>query len=122
VLVQVLKELPNPPVVVAASSTGILSSKALLPLAWKPLYHWLLHGPHEDKIVMENVISGEYVDDKWILIRGALYNDGAKTGKYRAGEREIGYFISRRDVADFIVKECINGDEKWLGKRPVVVY
>jgi len=71
---------------------------------------------------MENVISGGYVDNKWILIRGAFYKDGPKTGKYRTGEKEVGYFISRRDVADFIVKECINGDGKWLGKRPVVVY
>lgn len=71
---------------------------------------------------MENAITEGYAPEKWILIRGALYTDGKKTGKYRTGETEVGYTISRKDVADFIVKECINGDGKWLGKRPVLVY
>ena len=71
---------------------------------------------------MENTISEEYVRDKWIIIRGALYVDGDSTGKYRVGETEVGYTIRRKDIADFIVRDCINGDGKWLGKRPVVVY
>ena len=70
---------------------------------------------------MENVISREYSPDKWILVRPALYLDGEATGKYRAGETEKGYTIRRADVADFIVKQCIEGEGKWLGKRPVVV-
>jgi hypothetical protein len=81
----------------------------------------MLHKPHVDKIEMENAITS-YAADKWIIIRGALYTDGKKTGKYRVGETEVGYTISRRDVADFIEKECIDGDGKWLGKRPVIVY
>ena len=120
-LVTSLATVKNPPVIVAISSTGILSTKNLLPLPLKPLYK-LLHIPHEDKIVMENVISQEYVPGKWTLVRAALLKDGERTGKYRVGETEVGYTIRRKDVADFIVRECIEGDGKWLGKRPVVVY
>ena len=122
-VVKVAKELPSPPVIVALSSTGILSSHAFLPLLLKPLYRTLLHKPHVDKIAMENAIAEGYFPGKWVLLRGALYTDGKETGRYRIGETEVGYTISRRDVADFIVKHCIEGGEgKWFGKRPVVVY
>jgi hypothetical protein len=73
-----------------------------------------------DKIELENTISQEC--DKWVIIRGALYTDGKRTGKYRVGETEVGYTIRRIDVADFIVTQCIQGDGEWVGKRPVVVY
>ena len=86
------------------------------------MYRGILHKPHLDKIMMENVISQEYEPGKWILVRGALYMGDKRTGKYRVGENEKGYTISRKDLADFIVRECIEGDGKWLGKRPVVVY
>jgi hypothetical protein len=121
-LVNALRQLPNPPVVVAVSSTGLLSTRDLLPLALKPLYRTLLREAHADKIAMENVISQEYAPEKWIIVRGALYKDGEAKGKYRVGETEVGYTIRRKDVADFIAKECIDGTGKWLGKRPVIVY
>jgi NAD(P)H-binding len=107
---------------IGTSSTGILSTHDLLPLLLKPLYRGLLAKPHQDKINMENTISQEYYSDKWIIVRGALYRDGKGTGKYRVGETEVGYTIRREDVAHFIVNQCIEGDNKWLGKRPVVVY
>ena len=81
-----------------------------------------MHKPHVDKIEMENAIAGGYESGRWILLRPALFMDGEKKGVYRVGETEVGYSIRRADVADFIVKECINGDGKWLGKRPVLVY
>lgn len=121
-LVNALRPLSNPPVVVVVSTTGILSTRNLLPLALKPLYRTILHEAHVDKIVMENVISQEYTPEKWIIVRGALFKDGEGIGKYRVGETEVGYTIRRKDVADFIVKECVNGTGKWLGKRPVIVY
>ena len=118
----VLKNVKTPPVLVAVSSTGILSTRDVLPLPLKPLYRSLLHQPHQDKIEMENIISQEYTPRNWILVRPALYTNGAVTGKYQVGEMVKGYTISRKDVADFIVKQCIDGEGKWLGKRPVVVY
>jgi NAD(P)H-binding len=121
-VVSVSKPLTQQPVIIALSSTGILSTKDLLPMPLKPLYRGLLHKPHVDKIEMENAIADEYIPEKWILVRGALYTDGARTGVYRVGETEVGYTIRRSDVADFIVNQCIDGDGKWLGKRPVVVY
>jgi|SRR5579859_3254578 len=105
---------------IAMSSTGLLSTYGHVPFLLKPIY-WLLHKPHVDKIVMENTISQYYVDGKWVLIRAALLTDGVSIGKYRVGEMEMGYTIRRRDVADFIVKQCVQ-DDKWLGKRPVIVY
>jgi len=71
---------------------------------------------------MENAIAEGYESGRWILLRPALLTDGEKKGVYRVGETEVGYSIRRSDVADFIVKDCINGDGKWLGKRPVLVY
>ena len=121
-LVTALAAIKNPPIIVAISSTGILSTKDLLPLPLKPLYRTILRKPHVDKINMENAIAEGYVPGKWVLIRGALFTDGEKKGTYRIGETEVGYTISRKDVADFIVRECINGDGKWLGRRPVLVY
>ena len=105
----------------AVSSTGILSTRNILPLPLKPLYRSILHKPHQDKIEMENVISQEYPTDHWVLVRPGLLTDGEMTGKYRVGETEKGYTIRRADVADFIVKQCIDGEGKWLGKRPVIV-
>ena len=122
IVVAATRKMSNPPVLIAVSSTGILSTRDLLPLPLKPLYRTILHNAHKDKIIMENVISEQYGDGKWIIIRGALYKDGKGKGKYRAGETEIGYTIRREDVAHFIVNQCIDGDNKWLGKRPVVVY
>jgi hypothetical protein len=126
-LVTALRPISDPPVIIAVSSTGILSTRDILPAPLKPLYRAVLHKPHEDKIAMEETIAGAdekvgYESGRWILPRPALYTDGKRTGVYRAGETEKGYTISRRDVADFIVKECIDGDGKWVGKRPVVVY
>ena len=104
-LVSTLTNVSNPPTVIGLSSTGILSTKHLLPLPLKPLYRTLFHKPHVDKIQMENAITEGYVPGKWVIIRGALYTDGPKTGVYRTGETEVGYTIRRTDVADFIVRE-----------------
>lgn len=118
-VVNAIKSLKSQPVVIATSSTGILSTANKLPLLLKPLYKTLLAEAHVDKINMENAIADDL--SKWVLVRGALYTNGKRKGEYRTGEMEVGYTISRRDVADFIVRECLNG-EKWIGKRPVVVY
>jgi|SRR5579859_4009867 len=118
-VVNAVKSLPSQPVIIATSSTGILSTANKLPFLLKPFYKLLLAEPHVDKINMENAIADN--TQKWVLVRGALYTNGKKKGVYRTGEMEVGYTISRRDIADFIVRECLNG-EKWIGKRPVVVY
>jgi NAD(P)H-binding len=121
-VIATIHKLQISPIVIAISSTGILSTRDLLPLPLKPMYKTVLHNPHKDKIVMENVISEGCEPLKWIIVRGALFTDAERTGKYRTGETEIGYTIGRKDVADFIVRQCIDGEGKWLGKRPVVVY
>jgi len=121
-VVAALKETSCTPVVVAISSTGVLSTKDLLPLALKPLYRGLLKAPLQDKIEMENAITQGYEAGRWTILRPALLTEGKRTGKYRAGETEVGYTIRRTDVADFIVEQCIEGEGKWLGKRPVLVY
>ena len=120
-LVASLNETSRTPIIAAVSSTGILSTHDLLPLVLKPLYRGLLKQPHQDKIDMENTISNDYAG-KWVIVRGALFKDGKRTGTYRVGETEVGYTIRRTDVADFIVRGVIDGEGEWLGKRPVVVY
>ncbi|KII93363.1 hypothetical protein PLICRDRAFT_101613 [Plicaturopsis crispa FD-325 SS-3] len=55
----VLSTLPSPPPkLIACSSTGLTKeSHAALPLAWKPIYGWLLAQPHRDKCGLERIAA-----------------------------------------------------------------
>jgi putative NADH-flavin reductase len=75
---------------------------------------------YDDKDVQETIIRKSKLD--WVIARPGVLTNGPKTGTYdvlvdpntwRCG------FISRADVADFLVKSIDDGT--YLGKTPVLV-
>jgi len=152
VLLEVLQDLPYPPpCLVAISSTGVGKSHSELPLFLKPLYAYLLSGPHADKLGLEyttvhassslswpsseDVPSSDILPagslhrikpgflDEVVIVRPALLTDGEKTGIYRTGEKLGGaYRVSRKDVGDFVGRELVPGKREWVNKVVCIAY
>lgn len=124
VLLQVLKDLPEherPKRLVALSSTG-LNGMAEVPYLFQPVYHFLLHAPHEDKKEMERLVVDENSPMRdWIIVRPSLLTDGKHVGKYRANVSISGYTVSRQDVGHFLLEQCIE-PTTWINKKVVVTY
>jgi hypothetical protein len=109
-----------------------------VPLALRPLYHWVLALPHQDKRAMEAAaVEGALVGDAplagFVIVRPSLLMDGkAKgVGKVRVGwERHakddareagpgpaVGYTITRADVGRWIFEELVKGNiAEWDGR------
>ena len=129
------------PLVVAISTTGISQTRDV-PYLMYPLYHWLLHVPHEDKKAMEDVFIAAAQDpsnpvDNFVLIRPTLLNDDELKGiskvrvgwerpPHLAGERgpgpAMGYFVGRSDVGNWIYEEVVKNGQKWAGKCVSLTY
>ena len=124
------------PRLIVISSNGLgAQGYADLPWLLKPVYGWLLREPHTDKEKMERQINTwagiQHVDfnpngeDKGklgnvIIVRPALLTNGGGRGT-QAGNRLLGaWTISRDDVAEFIVSECIQEDSCWKGRGVTV--
>lgn len=128
------------PKLIVISSNGLdKRSHSLLPLALKPLYGWVLRGPHEDKIGLEkNVLTAagwaEGEGGGWlgaqnlVVIRPALLTTGEclgdkKADAYRAGEELKGaWTVSRADVGHFVVEKVLADWNNWAGKGWVISY
>jgi hypothetical protein len=125
---------------------------AKLPFLWKPLYGYLLHQPHVDKLGVEKAIfhsAGWKWEEKspsdkfmalngpdWekdlpaegtykdvIILRPMFFTDGECTGKYRAEARELtGWYISRKEVAHFIAEQAVKHWDDWKGKIVDLTY
>lgn len=152
-MLNVLRTFPSTPQtkLVLISSTGLSeSSHAALPLLMKPMYGYLLRGPHADKLGMERVVShaagwnwtdeevsSEILPAQWgaggpaagslkevLVVRPAFLTDGEATEKYRAEDKDMpgAYTIRRRDVAHFIVEDGLKNWEKWGGKCVRIAY
>ncbi|KUJ16414.1 NAD(P)-binding protein [Mollisia scopiformis] len=133
-------KVPGPeggPRIVLLSTTGISDRGRDIPIGMIPLYHWMLSTPHNDKKKMEEcMISGEGKGRSWVMVRPSFLTDGKSKGleKVRVStevteeggkedEPAIGYFISREDVALWIVEECVNKDgKKWEGKTVTLTH
>ena len=77
---------------------------------------------YSDMITLESMLENEK-DINWICIRPPRLTNGKLTRKYRVKINhcpEGGWRISRKDLADFIVKQ-INSDE-YTHKKPVISY
>jgi putative NADH-flavin reductase len=88
-----------------------------------PLYNAalciFLRRVYADKDVQERIIRRSPLD--WTIIRPAILTNGPRTGKYRVlvNPREwTSGFISRADVADFIVRQI--ADVNLIQKTPVL--
>jgi uncharacterized protein YbjT (DUF2867 family) len=82
-------------------------------------FHLLLGRLYEDKDVQERIVRRSKLD--WVIVRPVILTNGSKTNAYRAlvdPRRWRCGFISRADVADFLVKQ-IDGDA-FLHKTPVL--
>jgi uncharacterized protein YbjT (DUF2867 family) len=79
----------------------------------------LLGRVYDDKDVQERIVRRSKLD--WVIVRPAILTHGPKTNAYRALVDPRGWtcgFISRADVADFLVKQI--DDDAFLHKTPVL--
>ena len=82
-------------------------------------FHLLLGRVYDDKDVQERIVRNSKLD--WVIVRPVILTDGPKTNAYRALVDRRGWtcgFISRADVADFLVKQI--DDDAFLYKTPVL--
>jgi uncharacterized protein YbjT (DUF2867 family) len=69
--------------------------------------------------VQERIVRNSKLD--WVIVRPVILTDGPKTNAYRAlvdPRRWTCGFISRADVADFLIKQI--DDDAFLRKTPVL--
>jgi putative NADH-flavin reductase len=82
-------------------------------------FRLFLRRAYDDKDVQEELIQESGLD--WVIARPVILFNGSRTGRYRIlvepRSWRIG-FISRADVADFLVKQI--DDDTYLGKTPVL--
>jgi len=90
-----------------------------------PLYDYvvfplLLQRIYSDKDVAEEMIAASKLD--WTIVRPGGLTNGPRTGKWRAlpdmRDWHLG-FISRADVADFLVSQIT--DRSMIGKTPLLI-
>jgi uncharacterized protein YbjT (DUF2867 family) len=82
-------------------------------------FHLLLGRVYDDKDVQERIVRRSKLD--WVIVRPVILTNGPKTNTYRALVDPRGWtcgFISRADVADFLVKQI--DDASFLHKTPVL--
>jgi putative NADH-flavin reductase len=82
-------------------------------------FHLLMGRIYDDKDVQERIIRRSKLD--WVIVRPVILTNGPKTKAYRALVDPNSWtcgFISRADVADFLVKQIDNG--AFLHKTPVL--
>ncbi|MGB8525721.1 MAG: SDR family oxidoreductase [Rhodoplanes sp.] len=88
-------------------------------LLYSLAFSLLLGRAYDDKDVQEQIIRRSGLE--WIIARPVILTNGPKTGAYRvlADPRDWRCgFISRADVADFIIKQI--DDDSYLGTTPVL--
>src|SRR5262249_9524665 len=93
-------------------SAGFFHSRILFPLILQRIY--------DDKTAQEEIIRESGL--RWTLVRPGILTSGAPSGRYRVlseSKSWRGGFISRADVADFLVRQI--RDDGNIGKTPVVI-
>jgi putative NADH-flavin reductase len=83
-------------------------------------FHLFLGRVYDDKDVQERIIRASTLD--WTIARPGILTRGPMTGVYRVLDDPDDWrcgFISRVDVADFLVKQI--DDNQSLGKTPVLI-
>ena len=108
---------------ICQSSLGVRDSRANLPFFTKYIIVGIfLRHAFADHERQEAVVRQSSLD--WIIVRPPHLKDGPLTGDYRHGfppaDRRIKGWISRADVADFMLKQLV--DETYLHQTPGVSY
>jgi uncharacterized protein YbjT (DUF2867 family) len=86
---------------------------------YNAVLHLLLGRVYDDKDVQEWIIRRSKLD--WVIVRPLILTDAPETNAYRALVDPRSWtcgFISRADVADFLVKQI--DDDAFLHKTPVL--
>jgi len=120
------KGISGRPHIVAVSTIGLSKLYRDIPIAMVPLYNTVLRVPYVDKGEMERILVASA--ERWTVVRPSLMVDAAEgeaKKKVRVGvedpvggrveRREVGYTISREDVAGWIYGEVVVG-EGWEGR------
>ena len=88
-------------------------------LLYNVAVHLLLGRIYDDKDVQERIVRRSKLD--WVIVRPVILTSGPKTKAYRALVNPRDWtcgFISRANVADFLVKQIDNNS--FLHKTPVL--
>jgi putative NADH-flavin reductase len=78
-----------------------------------------MHAAYEEIIGVAETVRASALD--WTIVRLTMLNDKPKSGKVRVGylgKGEVGTWISRADVADFMLKQL--EDTKYLRQAPAI--
>jgi hypothetical protein len=121
------------------STTGISKFGRDVPLLMTPLYT-LLHVPHLDKKVMEDMAIAAVEEEpapigSYVLVRPSLLTNGEAKGVHKVrwdvesggiAKKAIGYTISRADVGGFVFEKVVrpfeSGRDEGTGKVVLVTY
>jgi hypothetical protein len=108
--------------VIAITSLGVGDSYEDLNWFTATIVNTVIAGPIRDKNKQEEFIKSQ-LDGKvdWTIVRPGRLTDGQLTGKWKAQERGLGGGkVSRADLADFILKQCLALGE-WCNKAISIV-
>lgn len=78
-----------------------------------------MRGAYEEILSVADTVRES--DQDWTIVRLTMLNNKAKSGKVRAGylgKSEVGTWISRADVADFMLQQV--QDAKYLRQAPAI--
>lgn len=118
ILVDAMKEAGTKRLI-CVTGFGAGDSRGRGGLLYNVAFSLLLGRAYDDKDVQEQIIRRSGLE--WIIVRPVILTNGPRTGAYRALTDPQDWrcgFISRADVADFLVKQI--DDDKYLGKAPVL--
>ena len=105
---------------ICVTGFGAGNSRGRGGLLYNTAFHLFLGRVYDDKDVQERIIRNSKLD--WTIARPGVLTHGPMTGRYqvldKSGDWRCG-FISRADVADFLVKQI--DDDQYLGKTPVLI-
>ena len=108
---------------ICQTTLGAGESQGNLNFFWKRImFGWYLKQVFQDHELQEAYVRDSAL--RWTIVRPGAFTDGAHTGTYRHGfapdDRSTQLKISRRDVADFMVRELES--EQYLHQAPGLSY
>jgi putative NADH-flavin reductase len=106
---------------ICVTGFGAGDSRASISCLQRVPFRLLLGRAYDDKSVQELIIKDSSLD--WTIVRPGVLTSGSRTGRYLVHAEAARWrngFISRKDVADFLVRQI--DDRTYVHKAPVLVY
>jgi putative NADH-flavin reductase len=104
---------------IVMSSFGVGEQLYEAPFVARLFFRLPLRHIYNDKAIADDFVRQSRLD--WTIVSPTMLTDGAKTGRYRAGEHlELHGMpkISRADVAEFLVRQLT--DDAWVRKTVII--